>query len=157
VARERPFVRVVSCDRRALVIDAMIGQEKFRDTYSDTYPSLPFHFLSHAELLCFPRTLRETPPADRSPAVDAIIVPTVREAGQLRSAADLAAQLRCPLIAIYSQRPVDELLSIQREFGQSEVIVVGCQTIFRRICWSCSPSLPARIRPPSPTALATSA
>jgi hypothetical protein len=59
------------------------------------------------------------------PAIDAIIVPTIRDASQLRSAADLARQLRCLLIAIYSQRSIDELSSIQREFDWPSVAVVG--------------------------------
>jgi hypothetical protein len=107
------------------VIDAMMGQEESRDTYNDTYPSLPFHFLSHAELLCFPPARRKASAVDAGPAVDAIIVPTIREAGQLSPAADLAGQLGCPLIAIYSQHSADELSRIQRKFSQPKVIIVG--------------------------------
>ena len=103
----------------------MVGHMKSRDTYSDTGLSFPFHFLSHAELLCFPPVRKSALQVDAKPVVDAIIVPTIRDAGQLRPAADLAAQLRCPLIPIYSQRSGDELSSIQREFEQSDVTVVG--------------------------------
>ena len=85
--------------------------------------SQPFHFLSHEELLCFPPHQPEAPTA--SQAIDAIIVPTIRDADQLRSAADLAVQLRCLLIAVYSQRSADELSCIQNNFDRSNVVIVG--------------------------------
>src|SRR5580693_4145636 len=104
----------------------MLGSAKPPDTHDDTDLSVPFHFLSHADLLCFPQLSGKTQPSEvASSVVDAIIVPTIREAGQLRPAVDLAAQLGCPLIAIYSQRSDDELSSIKAEFKQSEVTVIG--------------------------------
>jgi len=112
------------------VTDTMTGQAQSRATHSDGDLSFPFHFLSHAELLCFPPVQRGALPADAGPVVDAIIVPTIRDAGQLRPAADLAAQLRCPLIAIYSQRSTDELVSIQGEFEQPDVTIIGLPAHF---------------------------
>jgi hypothetical protein len=104
----------------------MLGSAKPPDTHDDTDLSVPFHFLSHADLLCFPQLSGKTQPSEvASSVVDAIIVPTIREAGQLRPAAELAAQLGCALIAIYSQRSDDELSSIKAEFKQSEVTVIG--------------------------------
>ena len=114
--------------------DTMLGQAQSRDTDSDSDSdsdlSVPFHFLSHAELLCFPSVQRGALPVGAGSVLDAIIVPTVREADQLRPAADLAAQLRCPLIAIYSQRSADELSSIQGEFDQPDVTIVGLPAHF---------------------------
>jgi hypothetical protein len=104
----------------------MLGSAKPPDAHDDTDLSVPFHFLSHADLLCFPQLSGKTQPSEvAGSVVDAIIVPTIREAGQLRPAVDLAAQLGCPLIAIYSQRSDDELSSIKAEFKQSEVTVIG--------------------------------
>ncbi len=110
--------------------DTIADEAKSRDACSDADLSFPFHYLSHDELLCFPPMERSTITIDAASAVDAIIVPTVREADQLRPAADLAAQLGCPLIAIYSRRSADELLSIRREFEQCNVIIVGLPTRF---------------------------
>lgn len=126
MAQQRPPARVVQRDGTALVTDTMTGQAKSRDAQNDSDLSFPFHFVSHADLLCFPFVSKRTKPAEvASSVVDAIIVPTIREAGQLRPAVELAAQLRCPVIAIYSQRSDDELSSIKEEFKQSEVTVVG--------------------------------
>jgi hypothetical protein len=108
------------------VTDTILGPAKPPDTHDDTDLSVPFHFLSHADLLCFPQLSGKTRPSEvANSVVDAIIVPTIREAGQLRPAVELAAQLGCPLIAIYSQRSDDELSSIKAEFKQSEVTVIG--------------------------------
>jgi len=96
-----------------------------RGAHSDTDLSFPFHYLSHAELLLFPPAERGALPVATDSAIDAIIVPTIREADQLGPAADLAEQLQCPLIAVYSQRSVDELSSIRREFERPGVTVVG--------------------------------
>lgn len=87
--------------------------------------SVPFHFLSHAELLCFPWTPYRTSARGSDHAIDAIIVPTIREAGQLRTAADLAAQLQCLLIAIYSQRSAEEISVIRGGFDQANVVVIS--------------------------------
>ena len=126
MARQRPSVRVVRRDGTALVTGPMIGDVESQVMDSDRDLSFPFHFASHADLLCFPPLSRITQPEEVSGSVvDAIIVPTIREAGQLRTAVDLAAQLGCPLIAIYSQRSDDELSSIKAEFMRSEVTIIG--------------------------------
>ncbi len=125
MARRRPSVRVVRRDGTALVTDTLIARAESRSMHSDTDLSFPFHYLSHAELLCFPLAQRGALPVATDSTVDAIIVPTIREADQLRPAADLAEQLRCPLIAIYSHRSADELSSIRREFEQPDITVVG--------------------------------
>lgn len=90
-----------------------------------------FRFPSHADLLHFPEL--PTGPvraADKGSAVDAIIVPTIRGAEQLRPAADLAAQLRCPLIAIYSRRSSEELSSVHAEFKHRSVTVIDLPARF---------------------------
>ena len=126
MAQQRPSVRVVRRDGTALVTGPMIGDVESQVMDSDRDLSFPFHFASHADLLCFPPLSQRTHPAEVSGSVvDAIIVPTIREAGQLRTAVDLAAQLGCPLIAIYSQRSEDELSSIKAEFKKGEVTVIG--------------------------------
>jgi predicted nucleic acid-binding protein len=107
----------------ALVTGAMKGLSESQLLRDRVDLSQPFHFLSHEELLCFPPHQPEAPTA--SQAIDAIIVPTIRDADQLRSAADLAVQLRCLLIAVYSQRSADELSCIQNNFDRSNVVIVG--------------------------------
>ena len=62
--------------------DTIIDGVKSPDANSDTDLSFPFHYLSHADLLCFPPVQR----GDIVPAVDAIIVPTIRDVEQIRPA-----------------------------------------------------------------------
>ena len=121
MAQQRPAVRVVHRDGSTLVSDTIIDGVKSPDANSDTDLSFPFHYLSHADLLCFPPVQR----GDIVSAVDAIIVPTIRDVEQIRPAADLAAQLGCPLVAIYSDRSADELLSIKAQFKRNEVTIIG--------------------------------
>lgn len=79
----------------------------------------PFQVQTYAHLLSSPGVpagTEETPKPDRSaetaPAIDAIIVPTVRAAEQLRSAVDLAAHARCQLVVLYTDRFPDGLSSV---------------------------------------------
>jgi hypothetical protein len=104
----------------------VIYAEASRDPAYDSDLSKPFHYLSHTELLCSPRMSGRTPPALPSgSAVEAIIVPTIRDASHLRSAVDLATQLGCPLIIIYSRRSPDELANIHSKLTNGKLIVIG--------------------------------
>ena len=143
MARQRSPVRVVHRDGSALVTDTIARRGKISSTHAVMLIChSPFTICHMPSCSVFRRSERSTITIDAASAVDAIIVPTVRAADQLRPAADLAAQLGCPLIAIYSQRSADELSSIQREFELGNVIVVGLPRIFRRIYKTCSLSRP---------------
>jgi hypothetical protein len=87
----------------------------------------PFHVEWHLSLLELPDTMDSAPgkpernirrdggyrvPAGTAPVVDAIVVPTTRSAGQLRSAVDLAAKARCELVALYTGSFPDGLSDI---------------------------------------------
>jgi hypothetical protein len=88
-----------------------------RDLERDGEPPRPFHLESYEHLLKkFPhRVATGTESDDRAQGtphagavIDAIIVPTIRLAEQLRPAIKLASQLRCQLIALYTDEfPAD--------------------------------------------------
>jgi hypothetical protein len=77
-------------------------------------PPRPFHLESYAHLLDTPAITvgTDTGGSAGSPGtevIDAIIVPTIRSAEQLRPAVRLASQLRCQLIALYTNEFPDGL------------------------------------------------
>jgi hypothetical protein len=82
-----------------------------RDAESEGELPGPFDISSYKDLLRFPEIPVSTidiPSGKRpitEPLVDAIVVPTVRSAEQLYSAAKLAAYARCHLIAVYTGTP----------------------------------------------------
>jgi hypothetical protein len=75
----------------------------------------PFRTQSYDDLLQFPdipASTITTPSGKRvitEPLVDAIIVPTIRPAEHLRLAVQFAAETRCHLILVYTDRPPDGL------------------------------------------------
>jgi len=100
---------VVRRDGRALVTATIeTGAPAAGAAHEGEVPK-PFGLSSYSHLLHFPERPES---AQTSGAVDAIIVPTVRSAQQLSSAVDLASQLRCELIALYTDRLPDGLSSV---------------------------------------------
>ena len=89
----------------------MKTSKELRKSESDGDRPRPFQIWSHNELLQFPEIPEraiETPSGKREiaePLVDAIVVPTIRSAEHLRTAALLAASARCHLIAVYTDSP----------------------------------------------------
>jgi hypothetical protein len=90
----------------------------------DGEPPRPFHLDSYAHLLTTAKDLTATGTGSGTPArdtprtgvaIDAIIVPTIRDAEQLRPAVRLASQLRCQLIALYTKTFPGELSEILAE------------------------------------------
>jgi hypothetical protein len=82
-------------------------------------PPRPFQVESYTHLLRFP--LVPASPGHSAgggageatrPAVDAIVVPTIRSAEKLRSAVQLAVDARCQLIPLYTESFPDELSSV---------------------------------------------
>ncbi len=89
-----------------------------RDSESDREPPRPFHLGSYAHLLQIAPVLagaeaesgaRAHEAHDAGVVIDAIIVPTIRKVEELRSAVRLAKQLRCQLIALYTDKFPDGL------------------------------------------------
>ncbi len=76
------------------------------DKEGDAAPPRPFHIQSYADLLKFPKSAagsKDAPSGSREidvPVIDAIIVPTIRSAEQLCSAAELASKARCQLVVL---------------------------------------------------------
>jgi hypothetical protein len=81
----------------------------------DTEPWRPFQAESYIRLLKFPAapaSSRSGARAPTLPAVDAIVVPTIRSAENLRSAVQLAVETRCELIPLYTESFPRELSSV---------------------------------------------
>jgi hypothetical protein len=77
------------------------GQRPLREPEGAAGPPRPFHVTSYRPLLRFP----EVPAAAGTaslPAVDAIVVPTIRGAEQLVSSVRLALAARCQLVTIHT-------------------------------------------------------
>lgn len=109
---------MVRRDGGALVTVTTPDNAESRDLESDGEPPRPFHLESYAHLLeMAPHEAGTgTQTGDRAQAtpgagavIDAIIVPTIRSAEQLRPAIRLASQLRCQLIALYTDKFPDGL------------------------------------------------
>ena len=95
---------------------------QLRETGSDAGPPRPFQLGSYPHLLRFP-ALRPASQGSGKGAdiqgikgradavIDAIIVPTIRSAEQLRSAVKLAGDARCQLVTLHSHRFPDGLAS----------------------------------------------
>ncbi len=115
-------------------------------------PPRPFEIKSYDSLLQFPTipsTGIDIPSGERTitePLVDAIVVPTIRSAEQLNSAAKLAAQIRCHLIAIYTDRlpaghstvldclkPGQVTLLIVRSGAQHRLVDLGVSLVQGRV------------------------
>ena len=97
------------------------------ETESDAGHPKPFQIESYADLLQFPEiaiSAKATPSGSRNitvPLVDAIVVPTIRSAGQVHSAVQLAADARCPLIPIYTDNFPAGLPSILAQLKHDKV------------------------------------
>jgi hypothetical protein len=118
------------------VITQMKTSTDLRDSESDRELPRPFEIQSYRELLQFPdipvSTIR-TPSGKRpitEPLVDAIVVPTIRSAEYLRPAVQFAAESRCHLIVLYSdKRPagLSAVLDVLQP-GQATVLTVQPDT-----------------------------
>ena len=93
------------------VIAKMKARTELRETETDGEFPGPFQTQSYDDLLEFPDipvSTIDTPSGKRAitePLLDAIVVPTIRSAENLRPAAQLAAQAGCHLIAVYTDAP----------------------------------------------------
>jgi hypothetical protein len=104
------------------------------ETEGDGELPRPFDIQSHEDLLQFPDIPVSTidiPSGKRAitePLVDAIVVPTIRSAGHLYSAVQLAAQARCHLIAVYSDAPPAGLAAVLAGLPPVQVTLLSVRT-----------------------------
>ena len=106
-----------------------------RDLESDGEPPRPFHLESYAHLLQIATVkvgsgaesdARAHDPAGVGAVIDAIVVPTIRSAEQLRPAVRLAKQLGCQLITLYTNGFPDNLTQALAELrpGQATALAL---------------------------------
>jgi hypothetical protein len=90
----------------------------------------PFEIQSYNDLLQFPKipeTSIDAPSGKRpivEPLVDAIVIPTIRTAGHLRSAAQFAADARCHLIIVYTDSHPAELPDVLARLRPCQVTLL---------------------------------
>ncbi len=99
---------MVAIDGGSLVTMTVADSSRISDKEGVTEPLSPFQVQSYSKLLQFPRIpaeKKDAPSGNRDisiPVIDAIVVPTIRSAEQIRYAAELASRVRCQLVALYT-------------------------------------------------------
>jgi hypothetical protein len=117
----------------------------------------PFQTQSYDDLLQFPEipeTSIDTPSGKRpiaEPLVDAIVIPTIRTAEHLRSAAQFAADTRCHLIIVYTGSPPAGLPDVLARLRPGQVTLLTVRSDGGDYLLDLGASLPPR--PLSPAAL----
>src|SRR5260370_28007410 len=128
-----------------------------RERESDGELPRPFDITSHENLLKFPgipASALDTPAGSRPitmPLVDAIVVPTIRTAGHLRSAVQFAADARCHLFPVYTDAPPPGLSAVLAGLHPGSVTVLTVRSGTHDRLLDLGASLPQR--PLSPAAL----
>jgi hypothetical protein len=124
------------------------------DPGSEELPG-PFETSSYDDLLQFPEipvSSIDTPSGKRAttePLVDAIVVPTIRTADHLYSAAKLAALARCHLIAVYTGAPPAGLSAVFGRLALSRVTVLTVSAGARHHVLDLGASLPQSLVSPA--------
>jgi hypothetical protein len=107
------------------------------DVDDDGEPPRPFDLESYAHLLRTPPVTGGTGTGSGARAhqiqnagavIDAIIIPTIRSAEQLRPAVRLARQLRCQLVALYTDKFPDGLLQALAELPPGRATVIALRS-----------------------------
>jgi len=112
----------------------MIISPQLRKSEKDGETEGSFQIKSYDDLLQFPDipvSTIDTPSGKRAitkPLVDAIIVPTIRTAEQLRSAVQLAADARCHLILVYTDSLPDGLTDVLARLRPDQVTLLTVRT-----------------------------
>jgi hypothetical protein len=132
----------------------MKASAELRETESYGELPGPFQTQSYDDLLQFPDipvSTIDTPSGKRAitePLVDAIVVPTIRSAENLRPAAQLAGQARCHLIAVYTDTPPAGLSDVLAGLRRSQVTLLSVRTDTRNGLLDLGASLPqSRVSP----------
>jgi hypothetical protein len=132
----------------------MNASTELREKESDGEVPGPFQIQSYDDLLQFPDipvSTIATPSGKRAstaPLVDAIVVPTIRSAENLRPAAQLAGQARTHLIAVYTEAPPAGLSAALVGLQRSQVTLLSVRTDTRNGLLDLGASLPqSRVSP----------
>jgi hypothetical protein len=119
----------------------------------------PFQIQSYEGLLQFPDvpvSTIDTPSGKRpttEPIIDAIVVPTIRTAENLRSAAQFAADARCHLIVVYTDHPPAGLAAVLDGLRPDQVTVLTVRSGIKHHLLDLGASLPQPQSLVSPCAL----
>ena len=134
---------------------------ELHETESNGELPRPFDIQSYDELLQFPDvpvSTIETPSGKRAitePLVDAIVVPTIRSAEHLYTAAKLAAYARCHLVAVYTDTPPAGLSAVLNRLRLSRVSLLTVTSGTRHHLLDLGASLrQSRCHPPRSTSAA---
>lgn len=133
---------------------------QLRETGSDAGPPRPFQLGSYPHLLRFP-ALRPASQGSGKGAdiqgatgradavIDAIIVPTIRSAEQLRSAVKLAVDARCQLVTLHSHRFPDGLASVLGKLGRDVATPLALRSSAAHHLLDLAAGLPQAVHSPS--------
>lgn len=114
----------------------------------------PFQAQSYGSLLKFPdipASTLNTPSGNRDitvPVVDAIIVPTIRSAEQISSAIELASQVRCQLVTLYTDNFPAGLSPVLSRLKRGTAISLALRPTLRHHLLDLAADLPQRFIPP---------
>jgi len=121
---------------------------------SNREPLGPFQIQSYDGLLQFPHipfSTIDTPSGKRAvtePLVDAIVVPTIRSAEHLGPAVQFAADTRCHLILVYTDRPPDGLSAVLSRLRPGQVTLLTVRSDIQDRLLDLGASLPqSRVSP----------
>lgn len=127
-----------------------------RDPESDEELPRPFEIQSYEDLLQFPDIPISTihAPSGKRPIteslVDAIVVPTIRSAEHLRPAVQFAAESRCHLIVVYTDKPPTGLSAVLDVLKPGQVTVLTVRSGTKHHLLDLGASLPqSLVAPPA--------
>ena len=134
---------------------------QLRETGSDAEPPGPFQLGSYPHLLRFPALRPEAQGSKvrgadvqgaagtANAVIDAIIVPTIRSAEQLRSAVKLAMDARCQLITLHSHKFPSGLASVLGKLGQDVATPLALRSSAAHHLLDLAAGLPQAVHSPS--------
>jgi len=126
----------------------MTTSPELSEAESDGDLPRPFQIRSYDHLLQFPEIPVSTidiPSGKRTisePLVDAIVVPTIRAAENLRAAVELAADARCHLILVYTDSPPDGLRAVLGKLQPGQVTLLTVRSTMQDRLLDLGASLP---------------
>jgi len=152
---------MVHRDGSPLVTATLEANTQFRAPGNDAESPRPFQRGSYPQLLRFP-VLRPDPEGSRirgagvpgaaGPAngiVDAIVVPTIRSAEQLRSAVKLAIDARCQLVTLHSHKFPSGLASVLGKLGRGMATPLALRPSAAHYLLDLAAGLPQAVHSPS--------
>jgi len=152
---------MVHRDGSPLVTATLETNTQFRAPDNDAESPGPFQRGSYPQLLRFPvlrpdlegaRMRGAGVPGVAGPAngvVDAIVVPTIRSAEQLRSAVKLAIDARCQLVTLHSHKFPSGLTSVLGKLGRGMATPLALRSSAAHYLLDLAAGLPQAVRSPS--------